>query len=243
MRKEGEYIYIRGARMNSLGTENHEDRQGATGMTIMGRRRRFRCVMRIRELHRCGLRMVGGVEQDEVSEEKRQEQVRKQKVERRARGKMMALISRMARRPWKDEKGNPVDKSKSAKEIAVMKRPKVRKLIQRIEGTLDPTNRSIAMRNLKRALRKRADVVFVNEKLNSGLLNDRTVKRETVKMLKKWCHEWEEKEHVLVVLRISFGASATKSMLDVFNTTNAWSRKEKDECKCTCDSEECNGMK
>ena len=83
----------------------------------------------------------------------------------------------------------------------------------------------------------------MNEKLNSGLLNDRTVKRETVKMLKKWCHEWEKKEHVLVVLRIPFGASATKSMLDVFNTTNAWSGKEKDECKRTCDSEECKGMK
>ena len=58
MRKEGEYIYVRGARMNSLGTENHEDRQGATGMTIMGRRRRFRCAMRLRELHKCGLRMT-----------------------------------------------------------------------------------------------------------------------------------------------------------------------------------------
>ena len=79
--------------MNSLGTENHEDRQGATGMTILGRRRRFRCVMRIRELHKCGVRMIGGMENVETSEAKRQEQVRKQKKKRKTRGRMLALIS------------------------------------------------------------------------------------------------------------------------------------------------------
>ena len=74
---------------------------------------------------------------------------------------MTALISRIARRPWKNEKGNPVDTTNTAVEVANMKRRKVRKLIQLIESTLDPTNRSSAMENLKRALRKRSKVVLV----------------------------------------------------------------------------------
>ena len=92
MRKEGETIWQTGADMNQLGTEQAEDRQGGRGFTVMGRRKRFRLVMRLEAKAR-GSIIIG----DEEIRARNEEKKMRHKEESKRRGKNECANSVMSR--------------------------------------------------------------------------------------------------------------------------------------------------
>ena len=105
--------------MNQLGTERTEDRQGGRGFTVMGRRKRFRLVMRLEAKAR-GSVIMG----DEEIRARNEEKKTRHKEESKRRGNMMAMATRLARRPWKKHEQEEAEKTKTGKEVIGMKRDK-----------------------------------------------------------------------------------------------------------------------
>ena len=94
--------------MNQLGTERTEDRQGGRGFTVMGRRKRFRLVMRLEAKAR-GSIILG---EEEIRARNEEKKVR-HKEESKRRGKMMAMATRLARRPWKKHEQEEAEETMS----------------------------------------------------------------------------------------------------------------------------------
>jgi hypothetical protein len=229
MRKEGETIWQTGADMNQLGTERTEDRQGGRGFTVMGRRKRFRLVMRLEAKAR-GSVIMG----DEEIRARNEEKKVRHKEESKRRGKMMAMATRLARRPWKKHEQEEAEKTKTGKEVIGMKRDKIKRLLRVIQQRMDTPSRSIAMMNLKKLIKARGDVVFTSVMMNSVMMSDKTFVKDVKKGLKAWCVQWEKVAKVLVVLNVTVAPKATKAMIDILNSIGSWGKKEKEECKCVC---------
>jgi hypothetical protein len=96
------------------------------------------------------------------------------------------------------------------------------------------------MMNLRKLVKARGDVVFVAVMMNSVMMSDKAFVKDVKKGLKAWCVQWEKVARVLVVLKVTVAPKATKSMIDVLNSTGSWGKKEKEECKCVCNENQCN---
>jgi hypothetical protein len=235
MRKEGETIWHTGADMNQLGTARAEDRQGGRGFTVMGRRKWLRLEMRL-EVKERGSMIIG----DEAIRARNEEKKKRHKEESKRRGKMMAMATRLARRPWKKQEQEEAEKTKTGKEVIGMKRDKLKRLLRAIQQTMDTPSRSIAMMNLKKLVKARGDVVFSSVMMNSVMMSDKAFVKEVKKGLKAWCVKWEKVAKVLVVLNVTVAPKSTNSMMDILNSTSSWGKKDKGECRCVCDQEKCS---
>ena len=116
-----------------------------------------------------------------------------------------------------------------------MKRDKLKRLLRVIQQTMDTPSRSIAMMNLKKLIKARGDVVFTSVMMNSVMMSDKAFVKDAEKGLKAWCVKREKVAKVLVVLNVTVAPKATKSMIDILNSTGSWGKKEKEECKCVCE--------
>jgi hypothetical protein len=201
----------------------------------MGRRKRFRLVMRLEAKAR-GSVIIG----DEEIRVRNEEKKTWHKEESKRRGKMMAMATRLARRPWKKHEQEEVEKTKTGREVIGMKRDTLKRLLRVIQQTMDTPSRSIATMNLKKLIKARGDVVFTIVMMNSVMMSDKAFVKDVKKGLKAWCVQWEKVAKVLIVLNVTVAPKATKSMIDILNSTGSWGKKEKEECKCVCNEEQCN---
>ena len=179
-------------------------------------------------------KLLGVEEEVKKAERKREEQ----KIEAKRRGKMMGLVARLARRPWKESERETWAETAAAKEVATMNHRRIRKLIAVVETTMSSTPRSIAMASVRLILKGRLDVQFVSSKVASVMMGEKSMKKATMNALRRWGSRWERIAGVLVVHRVTAVPKASRSILDILDSSNEWSRKPIEECKCCCNDEE-----
>ena len=125
---------------------------------------------------------------------------------------------------------------KTAKDVLAMPQSKVKKLVRTIYGGMGQIQRNIAMTNLKKILTKRKDVILVTSKLCSLLLEDRKMKQNTVKSIRKWAQQWHTRRKTLVVVNLIMVAAASRSAKDIVNSTNKCAKSKRAERQCRCHS-------
>ena len=218
---EGRMIWERGSRLNQVGTERAEDKQTSTGLVVFGRRRRQRLVMRLVKKERGPV--VCNIEENSAAE--------RQKLEKRKRGRFLALVVRLARRPWRADGKDGINfwNLKTVRAVRYMPRNEFKLLVRMVYGTLDGASRAIALTNLERILRRRQDVVMLPVVVKTPLAAGRRLKKEVEKAVRRWCQEWEAKEKVLVIAKVTVVATATRSVMGLLGSTNAWARKTPSE--------------
>ena len=144
----------------------------------------------------------------------------------------MGLVARLARRLWKESERETWAETAAAKEVATMNHRRIRKLIAVVETTMSSTPRSIAMANVRLILKGRLDVQFVISKVASVMMGEKSMKKATMNALRRWGSRWERIAGVLVVRRVTVVPKASRSILDILDSSNEWSRKPIEECKC-----------
>lgn len=236
MKKEGECIWCLDPKMNTLGTMRPGERQGANGFTIVGKRKRFRLATRLTRLQKRGV-MVDDEKKEQMVEMKKEERGK----ERKRRGRLMAMVAWLARRPWKEAEILEA-KNGTMKEVKKIKQEEVRKLLKVVDTTLDQTSRSIANANLKMLWKKREDIAVVNVKLNSVMFNKKGAKEGILEGLRRWSWRWRRTAGKVVVMRVTIAPTSTRSILDILGPTSTWGKKDRAEMRCCCRSKECEGL-
>lgn len=160
--------------MNPLGTERVENRQGVRGLMVTGRRMSLRCGLRLRKYEQ--KKMRAGAEPENESEKGKGKPLRR-KEEAKQIGKTMGAVLSMARRPWRKKRGREVESKETWEAMTAVSREKVKKLARVMETTLYMVAKSIAISNFRTAMKKRKDVVALEEKRSSGATNTRERRR------------------------------------------------------------------
>ena len=163
-----------------------------------------------------------------MNEEKRQrkhsEAVKKGKEEARLR----AMVARLARRPCR-KKEKDEREVKTLVGIQNMKDTELTKVARMVMTCFDGTSRSIARSNVKRALKKRNDVVWTTGKMRSPILGGCRARKMVEGELKRCSSRMRSEEKNTIILEHQAVATATKSTLHLLNNTKPMSKKKSSE--------------
>ena len=118
-----------------------------------------------------GPKLLGAEEEEGVK--------KRRYAEAKERGQVTSMIARMGRRPWKIQDG--FDDLRTAKTIRGMKKQELKRVVRALNESVDTTTKSIAEANMKKILRKRSDVVFLNVAVGSPISRTEGTKRAVVK--------------------------------------------------------------
>lgn len=229
LKQEGLYIWERQGSMNTLGTERWDSTSKRT-QVVLGRRRRFRLFKRFVKLKKVTL--VDGAEVQTLSAKCEDRKVRQQRHddESKRRGRLVGVVARMARRPWKAAIDHlPLPSLKTVQNIAEMPRLLLKRLLRMIYECLDSTGRSIALANMKLAIRSRRDVVFIRWAVKSPIFFSDECKKAVLKALRKWAADWERAAGILVVIELAVLERASRSILDILDSTKLKGKKKLEE--------------
>lgn len=223
LREEGRVIWDRNASMNQRGKQDGGDvrRIGGGGEVLFGKRWRFREVPRLR-------RAKTKDDMIEGAEVRNEEKARKGTEQAKLEAHLRALVVRLGRRPWKDHKEKD---TKTSKEVLDMKPEQLKHLMRMVMTGADATTRSIARKNLKMILRPKRNVAWVYTRIKSPVFGEHRVKEQVRRELKEWSHLMLKEEGVTVVMEVCFGASASKSMMQLLSNAEEMGRRRKAEQK------------
>lgn len=222
MRIEGARVWARAPMLNTLGVERLESIRTRGGALLLGRRTRFRLVLRLKNKERPPV--LAGVQMRRKEEARAAESVR--------RGRLLAMGMRLARRPWEGDAA--LWHTATARDIHEMSHATLKRLFVVMHTAMDTTARSIALHNVKLCLRHRHDVVFKHVKIESCLLGEKLVVGKLTKALRRWCFSWGKRAGVLVVLRVAFAGLASECTATSLVSTTKWGRKPREELVCPC---------
>jgi hypothetical protein len=221
LKEEGRLIWERNAKMNMKGTQHGGDFRAGQVHVLFGGRTRHRQVIRRRG--RAGEKTHGGV----MYEEK--EETGRKKADREAH--MRGVAVRLGRRPWKMKEIGEGEEHKTMGEVRRMKESDLKMLIRTVIGSLDGTTRNIARTNVRRILANREDIKWIHLRSRSVLMDDRRVKVEVEKEIRRWLH-WKRRNHgVMVIVEHHAVQSATKSMLQMLNNTEEKAKTKREELR------------
>ena len=152
-------------------------------------------------------------------EEKRVMAQYRYEEERVRRGKMVAMLARMARRPWK-KNGKPMDwdklqNMKTVQTLREMKHEGVKKVVRAMHQSMDQVSRSITQMNLRAALKVRKDIVFQRVQLNSPVFRAQGGVKVLKKCLNSWCCKWESRHGVLVIVEVLLVERSSRSIAKI----------------------------
>lgn len=217
---EGWEIYERQSTQNDLGRTRGSEASNAYGeRVLLGRARRSRQLLRFRTaIHRSDTVMPGPpIETLQMKQ-----------------SKLMPLLFRCARRPWK--RSPSLNAFKICRIVRGMKQRELNRFVSLAQLVLDPTNRSIFFQNLKLLVAGMRSVCTVQVTIRSPLLALQGVEDIIMTSIRRWIARWNA-VGIMLIVRATLIASRSPSTLSVLDSTAYWASKSQDMVSCACQTE------
>ena len=84
--------------------------------------------------------------------------------------------------------------------------------------------------------------MLLTAKIGSVLMSDEVMRREVIKGVRRWAQAWETQKRVMVVVNLITVPKASRSAVDINNSSGKWAKGKRSDCVCSCDSIHAAGM-
>lgn len=220
MEEEGWMIFERQSDLNTAGRSRGEEQKNVMGeRMLLGRRRRTRQLMRFR--HKKKNEIIQTF--DPANRQQRPTQC-----------KILPIVMRMARRPWKAS--TDMDTMRVVRRLRELTPKMVSRLMALAQTVLDPTGRSIFQQNIQKAFRNSSKIAIMNVTLRSPLFAVKGVEEKVLQQLRRWLHRWS-KQGITVLLRTTLALRKGQSIMSILDSSSAWAKKPRGVERCACKTE------
>lgn len=223
------FVAIKRSKLNVTGQEEVRLEKTHEVAYYLPRKRKFRLVIRLVKWER------SRKEASVLSAVGNRRQTFKEAF--RERGKSVKLVSRLARRPFKDDKGDDAASQPKTLTLRVqsMSRWAVAGLYRLGGNSLYGASRSIFMKNLSTCMKGRTDIAYTSCVQTSALFTLPGTVKYVRRVVQDWLHRAARFGAVLT-LRFRLSSGRGKTVLEHFENTTSSSMKTKQGLVCTCGS-------
>lgn len=216
---EALHIWQRNPKLNTLGTKSFRDKKQLEGELLVPKRRRFKLVLRLRELAR---RQEGQVKKQWTLEDKKRTDL----AEVKSRGEIFALVAQMTRRPIK--KTQNYEEFASVRKIRELPDGRLKTLMRSGYNYLDRVNRSIFMKNMSLVMEGQKRCMLSAATIAAPVCGVKETKNELKNVVRKMGHRWG-RFGVLVFVKLNLISKPGRSLMSIYGNTTAWGSKKKEE--------------
>lgn len=201
-------IFTRQSNQNEVGRSRGSERQNVYGeRMLLGRDKRGRQLMRFRVTHapRDTLVMHQTVEEPPAAPVQQM--------------KMLPIVMRMGRRPWKLLPG--FSDMRVVKTVRRFGQRKLGRLVGFAQMVLDTSSRSIFHVNLKLVLAGMRKICTMAVNIRSSLLALSGAETKLLQCLRRWVARWG-RQGFFIILRATITVASSPSILSILDSTEKW---------------------
>lgn len=215
--REGELIWERQPFWNKEGMRGDAWMiQKHCEMTLFGRRKRYRPLMKFR----------GGARTSEVEIQNVETRKQQGAAERQRRREIMMFLVRLGRRPLVE--GDGFDDLKQVKALRAAKPSELLRLARVMQIALDETTRSIAKANMRKALKGHGGLLMLKLQVRTPAFLIGGLAHQLRRQLRTWAKTYG-RGGIPLCISARFVTSAAPSILSIMDNTEEAARKQPED--------------